>query len=129
MGASRVERRRAGAAGFVLTEVIVASLLLLVGLLGTAGLLRLATYEMGITARAEAARWAVSALADSLVAGLVGGEGERGEAWGVLRWTPEAGGIVVEGLAPGARADGEDRTLARVWIARDLPGAPPGVSP
>jgi hypothetical protein len=109
----------------VLTEVIVASLLLLVGLLGTAGLLRLATYEMRVTARAESARWAVSSLADSLVAGLVGDEGERSEPWGVLRWAPAGGGVTVDALEPGARADGGDRTLARIWIAREQPGVAP----
>jgi hypothetical protein len=112
----------------VLTEVVVATVILVVGLMGSAGLLRLAAREMGLAARAEGARWAAAALADSLVAGAVGGEGERVEAWGTLRWSPSGPGILIEAVAPrspageggaggAGSADGE-RTLARVWVAR-----------
>jgi Tfp pilus assembly protein PilV len=109
-------RRGRGTAGFVLTEVMVALLVLVVGLLGAAGLLRLAAWEMARAVRAEAARWAVTALADSLVGGLASPSGEREEDWGRLRWNASGEGVSIEALE--ARLDGGDgRHLARLWVA------------
>jgi hypothetical protein len=123
----------------VLTEVMVATVILVVGLMGSAGLLRLAAREMGLAARAEGARWAAAALADSLVAGAVGDDGERAEAWGTLRWSPSGPGILVKAVAPRSPAGGDggggagaadgERTLARVWVARLRAEAPPPEGP
>jgi hypothetical protein len=101
--------------GFSLSEVMVAFLILEVGLLGVAGLLRLAARELVVARRVEEAQWSVAALADSLVAGMVGDAGTRDEPWGVLRWAPDGSGVLVEAV----RAEAPDaQPLARVWIAR-----------
>lgn len=119
-------RRRGGPGGFVLTEVLVAMVVLVVGLLGGAGLLRLAAREMALTAQAEAARWGVAALADSLVAGLAPSTGAREAPWGELRWVPSGQGVFIEALAV-TEGGGDGRTLARLWLA--AVAAPPDAGP
>jgi hypothetical protein len=120
-GADDPARVRAAGAreGFSLSEVMVAFLILEVGLLGAAGILHLAAHELVVARRVEAAQWDVAALADSLVAGLAGESGTREEPWGVLRWTPDGPGVLVEAV----RSEAPDaEPLARVWIARTPAG-------
>ena len=119
--------RSGGPWGFVLTEVLVAMVVLVVGLLGAAGLLRLAARETALAAQAEAARWWVAALADSLVAELAPTTGTREAPWGELRWRPSGQGVYIEALAA-TEGGGEGRTLARLWLATPAP-APDGGAP
>lgn len=75
-----------------------ALVVLTVGLLGIAGLLRLAARETALARRVEAAQWDAVAVADSILAGRLGVEGERTAAWGVLRWGPSESGLRLEAL-------------------------------
>jgi hypothetical protein len=89
-----------------------------IGLLGMAGLLHLAARETALARRAEVAQWAATALADSILGGLLGDEGERTEGWGVLRWSPAEGAVMVEAV----RAEAPDRApFIVIRIARPAP--------
>ncbi len=105
---------RAGAHGFSLVEVLVALVVLQIGLLGVAGIMRLAVAELAVARRVEAAQWAASAMADSLVAGRVAAGGARDESWGTLRWAAVGPGVLVEGVRdPSA----DVAPMTRIWVA------------
>lgn len=125
MAAWRAEgaHAREGGRGFVLTEVLVAMVVLLVGLLATAGVLRLAVVETRWVSRAEAARWSVAALADSVLAEAAPSSGERDDAWGRLVWGPDGAGVLIQAFAGDEGAGG--RTLARLWVPVVVAGAAP----
>lgn len=104
----------------MLTEVLVALVVLLVGLLATAGVLRLAVFETRVVSRAEAARWSVAALADSLLAGAAPGSGARDAPWGRLTWEHDGAGVLITASTGDDASSG--LTLARLWVPRR--GAP-----
>jgi hypothetical protein len=107
----------AGRGAFVLVEVVVALVLLAVGVLAMAGLLRITAAEASDADLRERLLWRVTQTADSLLAGEASGAGIRElPGGGRVRWSlgPKAG--VVEGILPGADS---------AWIQLALHRTPP----
>lgn len=76
-------------AGFTLTEVLVALVVIEVGILGVVGTVLVAA---AVVARAEAAEGVLAgmeAAVDSLQAGGVSGSGQTPTPWGVVGWEAE----------------------------------------
>jgi len=78
--------------GFSLAEVIAALLVLEVGILGTVGLVALATRLQREAAVLERHVVEIGAVADSLGREGFGGGGERESPWGTVRWEDSGGG-------------------------------------
>lgn len=121
--------RACGRAGFTLTEVILALLVLEIGLLAVAGLVSLSHRTLNRAVRVERAVAAMQAVTDSLARLGTVDEGESSRFGPTIRWRQEGGEhglrwIRLEALATdSSSADGAEVLLeARLG----LPPAGPG---
>lgn len=92
--------------GFTLIEVVVATALLGVGLLGAAGMGVLAATTLGEARRIEWAVGVVEEVADSVVAAGGSGSGVRSDPPGTVRWEPAGPGGVIRVRAWRGPAEG-----------------------
>lgn len=113
--------------GFTLLEVVVAVTVLVVGLVGVAGLTVVAVRELE---RARSAGWAtaaVSEVADSLARHGVGGGGVRALPGGAVRWSaaegpaPDLVEVELEARAPDGRRTLRARALLPASTERETP--------
>lgn len=98
--------------GFSLVELLVAVVVLEIGLLGVAGMLRLAAEGMARAARLERAVSLAEATADSLDAAGWGGEGETSHGAFLVRWSRVGGVVRVDVFHHGG---GPDALLRVAW--------------
>lgn len=124
--------RAGGRAGFTLTEVIVALLVLEIGLLAVAGLVSLSNRTLNRAVGMERAVAAMQAVTDSLARLGTVDEGERSTFGPTIRWRPAGGRhglrwIVLQALAadPSSADSAEVLLEARFGLLPVGPGEEP----
>lgn len=101
--------------GYSLVEVIVALVILEIGVLGAAGMVVMAAREVASAAGMERELSLAEAVADSILAGGWGGDGQRVEGAFVVEWSGAAGWAVVEARD----LDGGTRVRIPVPVVQD----------